>query len=65
MPVEEFDSASSEDSDSLEEKNSQNLWLCGASKASMLMDGLEWQKKVINEYFVPIPYPKEMFEPVE
>ena len=40
MPMEEFDSRSFECStESLEQANNPNLWLCGASKSSMQIDG--------------------------
>ena len=64
MPMEEFDSASSENSDSSDEQR-ENLWMCGASKASVVTDGSEWCKDVMDEAYVPIPYPEEKFEPVE
>ena len=65
MPMEEFDSASSEQSDSSNEDQKENLWMCGASKASMVTDGSEWYRDVMDEAYVPIPYPEEKFEPVE
>ena len=65
MPMEEFDSASSENSDSSGEPQRENLWMCGASKASVVTDGSEWCKDVMEEAYVPIPYPEEKFEPVE
>ena len=39
--------------------------MCGASKASVVTDGSEWCKDVMDEAYVPIPYPEENFEPVE
>ena len=40
MPMEEFDSRSSEcSSKSSKQANNPNLWLCGASKSSMQTDG--------------------------
>ena len=63
--MEEFDCASSENSNSAEEDEKANLWMCGASKASMVIDKLEWCKEVMNDAFIPIPYPKEKFELVE
>ena len=65
MPMEEFDSASLELSDSSNEDQKENLWMCGASKASMVTDGSEWCRDVMDEAYVPIPYPEEKFEPVE
>ena len=41
------------------------MWMCGASKASMVTNGLEWCRDVMDEAYVPIPYPEEKFEPVE
>ena len=64
MLVEEFDLASSETSSSFS-KEPANLWICGASKASMLTNGIEWRKEVTDDAFVPIPYLEEKFEPNE
>ena len=64
MPMDEFDSASSENSDSQEGDERENLWMCGASQATMLTDGSEWHKEVDNDNFIPIPFPEEKFEPV-
>ena len=41
MPMDEFDSASSENSDSQEDDERENLWMCGASPVTMLRDGYE------------------------
>ena len=50
MPMEEFDSCSSECSTKdLEHANNPNLWLCGASKSSMQTNGSHWCKEVFNE----------------
>ena len=65
MPMDEFDSASSEESDSQEGDEQTNLWMCGASQATMLTDGSKWRKEVENDNFIPAPYPEEKFEPVE
>ena len=43
MPIEEFDSDSSECStDDLKHANNPNLWLCGASKSSVQTDETKW-----------------------
>ena len=63
--MEEFDLASSENSNSSDEPQRKNLWMCGASKASVVTDGSEWCKDVMDKAYVPIPYPEEKFEPVE
>ena len=39
--------------------------MCGTSKASMVTDGIEWCKEVMNKDFVAISYPKKNFEPIE
>ena len=65
MPMDEFDSISSEDFDSQECDKRVSLWMCGASQATMLTDGSEWRKEVENDKFIPVPYPEEKFEPVE
>ena len=65
MPMDEFDSASSEESDSTEEGNHANLWMCDASKMSMKTDGTELSREVMDPAYVPIPYSEEKFEPVE
>ena len=65
MPMEEFDSASLEQEESSNENQRENLWMCGASKASMVTDGSDWCRDIMDEAYVPIPYPKEKFEPVE
>ena len=65
MPMDEFDSASSENSDSQEGDKQANLWMCGASQATMLTDGSEWRKEVENDKFILVPYPEEKFEPVK
>ena len=65
MPMEEFDLASLEQSNSSHKDQQENLWMCGASKASMVIDGLEWCRDVMDEAYVHVPYPEEKFEPVE
>ena len=64
-PMEEFDSASSENSDSTEEKDQENLWVCGASRKSVMTDGSEWCKDVMNEAYIPIPFQEEKLKPEE
>ena len=63
MPMEEFDSASSEQSDSSNEDQREILWMCGASKASMVTDGSEWCRDVMDEAYVPSPSPKRSLNP--
>ena len=65
MPMDEFDSASSEESDSTKEGDRTNLWMCDASKMSMKRDGTEFSREVMDPAYVPIPYSEEKFEPVE
>ena len=65
MPMEEFDSASFENSNSSEEQNKANLWMCGASKASIRNDGSESCREVLSESYVPIPNLEETIEPFE
>ena len=65
MPMEEFDSASSENSNSSAKNNRENLWMCGASQASMITDGLEWCKDVMDESYFLSPFFEEKFELVE
>ena len=65
MPMEEFDSASSENSNSDEGENRANLWMCGASQTTMITDGSNWHKEVENNTFVLVPYLEEKFNPVE
>ena len=61
-PMEEFDSASSENSDSSDEKDQENLWVCGASRKSIMTDGSEWRKDVMDEYYIPIPFQEEKLQ---
>ena len=65
MPMEEFDFASSENSGSEDEKTQENLWMCGASKTSMVMDASEWHREFQGESFILVPYLEEKFEPLE
>ena len=66
MHMEDFDLALSKILDSLdEEEPCKNLWMCNASKASVVINSIEWCKEVIINAYVPIPYPKEEFEVVE
>ena len=65
MPMEEFDSESSQISNSSKEETRENLWMCGASRASMAMDSSEWCKDAMNNAYVPVPYPEEELEPME
>ena len=64
-PVEEFDLALSEYSNSYNEEHHENLWICGASKAIMVTNGSKWHKEVMHEAYVSIPHPKEKFELIE
>ena len=41
------------------------MWVCGASRASLPTNGLEWCKEAMNNTYVPVPYPKEKLELVE
>ena len=63
--MEEFDSASSEISNSSKEEIRENLWVCGASKASLVTDGSKWCKEAMNDTYVPISYLEEKLEPME
>ena len=65
MPMKEFDSTSFEISSSLEEEPQKNLWICGASKASMVTNGSKWYKDAMYNAYVSIPYQEEEFEPME
>ena len=66
MPMEEFDSGSSECStEILEQANNPNIWLCGASKSSMQTDGSQWHREVEKEDYIPCPFPMELMEPVQ
>ena len=66
MPMEEFDSGSSECStDDLKHANNPNLWLCGASKSSVQTDGTKWCRDVMTEDYMPCSFPEELMEPVE
>ena len=65
MPMEEFDSTSSKNSNSNEGEDRANLWMCGASQTTMIADGSDWRKEVENDAFVPVPYPEEKLNPVE
>ena len=56
MPMEEFDLASFEISNTSKEEPSENLWMCSASKASMAIDGSEWCKDAMEDAFISIPY---------
>ena len=65
MPMEEFDSASSENSNSSQEETRENLWVCGASKTSLAIDGSEWCKEAMQDAYVLVPYLEEKLEPME
>ena len=56
MPMEEFDSALSKISNLSQEETRENLWVCGASKASLATDGSEWCKEAMQDTYVPAPY---------
>ena len=66
MPMEEFDSGSSECSiDDPERANNPNLWLCGASRSSVQTDGTKWCRDVMTEDYMPCSFCEELMEPVE
>lgn len=54
-----------ENSNSSEKKNQENLWVCGASRTSIVTDGSEWCKDVMDEAYVPIPFSEEKLEPLQ
>ena len=54
IPMEEFDSTSFKNFSSNDEDNLENLWMCGASKASMVIDGSKRHKEVQDYDFVPM-----------
>ena len=64
-PVEEFDSASSEVSHSTLSYANAKLWICDASRRSVQTDGSAWCRDVMDEAYLPIPFPEETLEPVE
>ena len=57
--MEEFDLASSEQSDSFHKDQQENLWMCSALKANMVTDGSEWCRDVMDEAYVPSPTQKK------
>lgn len=64
--MEDFDSVSSKNLDSFEDEIAKKtLWMCGASLGTMLTDEFKWCKDVQREDYIPIPYPKQKFEPIE
>lgn len=66
MPMDEFDSGSSECStDDQEYTKNPNLWICGASKSSVQTDGTAWCRDVLTEDYMPCPFPEALMEPVE
>ena len=65
MPMEAFNSASLKNSNASKEQECENIWICSASKASMIMNGLEWCRDVMDEAYVPIPFPKEKLKPLK
>ena len=66
MPMEEFDSGSSECStEDSKNANDPNLWLCGASRTTIQTDGSEWCKDVMKEDYMPCTFPEDLMEPVE
>ena len=66
MPMEEFDSESFECStESIEQANNPNLWLCGASKSSMQTDDSQWHREVEKEDYIPCPFLETLMEHVE
>ena len=67
LPMEEFDSASSEGSFSNQSSiDKQNVWMCNAStRASLQPDGSEWCKVVMDGTYTPYPCKEECFEPIE
>ena len=64
-PMEEFDYASSDNSDSLDEKDQENLWVCGASRKSIMTNGSKWCKDVMDDAYIPIPFQEEKLKPAE
>ena len=63
-PVEEFDSASSEVSHSTLSHANKNFGFVMLPR-SVQTDGSAWCKDVMDEAYVPIPFPEETLEPVE
>ena len=39
--------------------------MCGASRKSVMTDGSEWCKDVMNEAYIPIPFQEEKLKPTE
>ena len=49
----------------MDQPENPHLWLCGASKTSVQIDGSQWQKEVEKEDYIPCPFPEEKMEPLE
>ena len=65
MPAHDVELDISTNFGSKDEETQENLWMCGASKTSMVTDGSKWHREVQDESFILVPYPEEKFEPVE
>lgn len=66
LPMEEFDSGSSEAEsfESSSKKDKTNLCLCDASRTSKQTDGCAWCRDVMDEAYIPMPFPKDLMKPV-
>ena len=66
MPIEEFNFGSLECStESTEQANNPNLWICGASRLSMQAGSSHWRQEVEKEDYIPCKFPEELMEPLE
>ena len=64
-PVDEFDSGSSDESGRTLSEGRADLWVCGASRRSICLDGSDWDRSVMDEAYIPVPFPEHLIDPQE
>ena len=63
--MEEFVFATSNNLNSIDEPYCEILWIFGTSKTNMVIEKSNWCKDILDQAYIPIPYPKKEFKLME
>ena len=64
-PVEEFDSGSSDETESTLSVDKAGLWICGTSCKDLKPEDVVIDRSVTDEAYVPLPFPEHLIDPQE
>ena len=64
-PVEEFNSGSSDETESTLSVDKAGLWVCGTSCKNLKPEDVVIDRSVTDEAYVPLPFPEHLIDPQE